>query len=423
MTATPRLQPFRPAFGPDLEARICASLILARAIRSVSQGLLVVDFTLYLNALGWSAAAIGGLLASALAVQAGLTLLAGPLSDHWGRRRFLLAYELLLIAAAALSLASTASWAIAAAAIMGGFGRGMNGAAGPFAPVEQAWLARVTPFTYRGKIFSLNTALGSFGMGLGALLAATPALWQQWLPGAAAYRPLFGVVLISALATGFLVFRLTDTRGDAAEEAISAPLRHEENRRLINIAWINALNGAGIGLVGPLMAYWFHLRFGLGPAHIGPMMATGFVATGCTALAAGRFVHRHGMVTTVVAMRSFGLLFLLLLPFAPTFTVGAVLYILRAACTRGTAGARQALNMSLVSDARRGLAATVSALSMQLPRTVGPIVAGAAFGAGYLTAPFLAAAALQGASIALYRVIFRKYEAAVSDKHRKMRSG
>jgi predicted MFS family arabinose efflux permease len=250
-------------------------------------------------------------------------------------------------------------------------------------------------------------------------------LWARWLPGADAYRPLFGIVLVSALVTGFLIYRLTDSRDHAdrgKDEVESAPLRHEENRRLINIAWINALNGAGIGLVGPLMAYWFHLRFGLGPAHIGPMMAAGFAATGCTALAAGRFVHRHGMVSTVVAMRSCGLVFLLLLPFAPTFTIGAVLYILRAACNRGTAGARQALNMSLISDTRRGLAATVSALSMQLPRTVGPIVAGAAFGAGYLTVPFLAAAALQGAYIALYRTIFRRYEIAISSRQRKGQS-
>jgi hypothetical protein len=37
-------------------------LITARAIRSVAQGALVVDFVLYLRALSWSASVIGLLL-------------------------------------------------------------------------------------------------------------------------------------------------------------------------------------------------------------------------------------------------------------------------------------------------------------------------------------------------------------------------
>ncbi|MDE2149015.1 MAG: MFS transporter [Gammaproteobacteria bacterium] len=222
----------------------------------------MVDFPLYLAALGWSGVAIGALFTAIVTFQATLTLFSHPLSDRHGRKGFLLVYETALIAAAALALASDSAWAITVAAIVGGFGRGINGAAGPFSPVEQAWLARVTPLPRRGAIFSLNTALGSLGMGLGALLAVLPSLWGGRLPSAAAYRPLFALVLAFALLTLALVATLAERRRPAPAADADVPTRPEENRRLLAIAAVNALNGAAIGLIGPLITYWFHLRYG-----------------------------------------------------------------------------------------------------------------------------------------------------------------
>ena len=47
---------------------------------------------------------------------------------------------------------------------MGGFGRGGNGAPGPFTPVEQAWLAQAFASLHRrGPVHSLNAAVGFFG--------------------------------------------------------------------------------------------------------------------------------------------------------------------------------------------------------------------------------------------------------------------
>jgi len=77
--------------------------MLARGARSLGQGALVAAFTLYLQALGWSASAIGATLSGALLVGATLTLVIGPLSDRAGRRRFLLGYEALQAAAALLT--------------------------------------------------------------------------------------------------------------------------------------------------------------------------------------------------------------------------------------------------------------------------------------------------------------------------------
>ena len=75
-------------------------------------------------------------------------------------------------------------------------------------------------------------------------------------------------------------------------------------------------------------------------------------------------------------MRLVGLGLFLALPFAPTYELAATCYVLRAAFNRGTAGARQAVGLKLVGSGRRGLAASLNAISMQVPRAIGPVIGG-----------------------------------------------
>ncbi len=400
-------------------------VMAARFARSVGQGALVVGFTLYLHALGWHATAIGGLLSAALLFGVGLTLLVGPASDRLGRKPFLLAYEGVLIASALMALGSSATWVLSLGAILGGFGRGANGAAGPFGPLEQAWLAQDLLPAQRAGVFSVNSALGFGGMAAGALLAGLPAAWGRQLPGALAYRPLFLLPLLGSAIGLVLLARAPDARrrappaapgagaastsaagaGTTARRAPSAA-RREENRQLLRLALANTLNGFGIGLVAPLMAYWFLRRFGRGPASIGPALGAGFVLAALGGLIAARIAARVGVVRTVVVMRGAGLALMLLTPFMPVFGLAAALWAARAAFNQGTLGVRQALTMGLTRRHRQGLAATVNNVSIQVPRAVGPAIAGLMLHRGWLTAPFLAAAALQLAYLVAYQRLF-----------------
>ena len=71
------------------------NLMLVNAIRSIGQGMLVVDLSLYLAALGWSTAAIGSVLAAGGLLGVGLAPVIGIYSDRWGRKPFILFSELL----------------------------------------------------------------------------------------------------------------------------------------------------------------------------------------------------------------------------------------------------------------------------------------------------------------------------------------
>ncbi len=399
---------FHSAFPADARR-----VILARMARAFGQGVWQVDFALYLHALGWGAPAIGALYTSALAVNAFATAVMGPLVDRHGSRAFLLSFEVAQMAAALLAFFSTTAAALVAATLVAGYGRGANGAAGPFAPAEQAWLSHSLPARRWGEGLSLNTALAVAGMGFGALAAALPALWAGDAIQAQDYRWLFLLPLLGALLGCALLWRAHETRAapnDDGTPRAPAPLTAEQRSNLWRLSAVNGLNGLGIGLVGPLMAYWFLLKFGAGPEKIGTIMALGFFLTTALALGAGRLSTRLGVVETVARLRLAGLGLLLLIPLMPMFWLAAVFYVLRMAINRGTVGPRQALALSLLPPERRGLAAMTNSLSMQVPRAFGPLVAGIFFHYHWLILPFVLATILQGAYILLFRHYFRRWD-------------
>ena len=390
-------------------------LIACRVGRSIGQGALVTDFALYLGALHWDAVQMGEMWMGGLIAGAALTMAAGPLSDSVGRKPFLIGYEIVQLLAAGVALATAQPAWLVFAAVTGAYGRGANGAAGPFGPVEQAWLSDCIPEGIFGSVYSLNAAAGFGGMALGSVLAALPPVWNGLLPGPLRYRPLFLLVLLGSLLSLVLLTRMRETRGKASpaappSRAEPAQQRPGAHRMLAKLVGINSLNGLAIGVIGPFMAFWFHLRYGEGPAAIGPVLALGFVLASFASVWTGWLTRRLGTTEAVVAMRLVGLVLLVAMPFMPSFALAAACYVLRAAFNRGTAGARQAVGLMLGGRDRRGFAASLNAISMQIPRALGPILGGWLLDAEMLAAPMLLAAGLQAVYLVLYGVTFRRIE-------------
>ena len=376
-------------------------LMGARGARSIAQGALVVDFALYVTKLGWSAALLGVVFALSILFAVAVTTLVGPASDRFGRKRFVLVYEAISVLAALIGLLTQATLPLAFAAVIGGFGRGANGSAGPFAPAEQSWLSGLIEKREFGTVLSINTAIGFFGMGIGAVLAG--------LIGAS--RPMFVLPLAASLIATMLLALTPDPPREAAartegHEAVSKA----ENNLLWKLAGLNILNGTGIGLSGPFISWWFAARYHAGASAIGPALAIAFAAAGIAALTTGRLTRRLGTVRAVVLMRGIGLVSLFALPFSPSFGVALVVYALRSAFNRGTAGARQAVALGLVRGERRGLAASVNTISVLLPRGIAPALAGVLFESGALAAPFLLAGLFQGAYLFIYPRVFGRHD-------------
>lgn len=411
-------------------------LIAARFLRSIAQGALGVDFTLYLSARGWSAPEVGALLMAGGLAGAALSLWVGVYSDRVGRKGFLLFYEAGLTVLTAAILLYPAAWLLILTAALFGFGRGANGASGPFAPAEQAWLAQNVPGKIRGKVFSFNAALQFWGMGIGSALAAVLPHMLPGATGAAAYAPMFVLNLLIAMINFIQIKAIAEVRpgspealreaaerkgsADAAQPlaqpdgALQPPtdeqIRRRENRALTLLTLVNMTNSLGVGIVAPLLPYWFHLKFGVGPEAIGPVYSLTFVLTGLSSLYIGRLSERIGLTKSIIVPRLIGILTLIAMPFMPYFWIAAVLYVLRSIVNRGSVGARQAFSVGLVRDARRGMASSLNAISWNVPASFGPAIGGWLIGAGSLVWPFVLASALQLAYIILFGTVLGRYE-------------
>ena len=197
-------------------------LVVSRAARSIGQGITIASFTLYLHALGYGAAAIGAVLTAGLIFGAALTAIVGPLSDRRSRRSMLLAYEFTALLAALAALFSRNESVLITAATIAGFGRGANGAAGPFAPVEQAWIAREVAGVARRHALALNATVGFLGMAAGSALALVPGTFAHGVMTLGDYQLLFSIPVAASLFA-IIVLAITD---ETASPHPSRPSHH-----------------------------------------------------------------------------------------------------------------------------------------------------------------------------------------------------
>ncbi len=400
----------------------------SKLIRAVWQGALFVLVSLYLIDLGWSPTAVGVLFSASGLLNALAGWIAGIISDRTSRRAFLLGYEAMIGLAAAALAFFDAPWLITFACLLLGFGRSQSGIPAFAAPAEQAWLAQVVDPSRRGVVFSLNAALGFFGMAAGSLVTSFVPLIGRWLPGVLAYRPYFALVAAAAALNFFLLKSAEERREVAGEEDAGAggpagdtfllqrgnvperALRREENLIMLKMALINGLNGVAVGLTSPLLVYWFNLKFGAGPEALGPVFALTYAATGLSSMWTGRLSEQIGIVRAVVTVRLVSVIALVLVPLMPNFTLASILHVFRSAFGRGSVGARRALAVNLVRNSRRGLASSINNMSMTLPHAVGPSIAGVFLDAGQLALPFFLAAAVQFLYGTFYGAAFQRYE-------------
>lgn len=391
-------------------ARDARLLVAARFFRSIAQGVLASDFALYLRACGWSGARIGSVLAAGLVVAVALTAFA-VLSDRLGRKPFLLGYQWLYVLSCVAAMLDRSTLVLAAAAVAVGFGRGANGAAGPFGALEKAWLTQGLQPPELTRVLGWNSSLGFCGMALGALLGAWPGLGHPMghIP-AAAFAPIFPLALVFSLACLGCLALARDRHQQECEPAEPARERADaqrENRHLRNLGLVNLLQGTGLGLSSPLVSYWFAVRFGLGPQQIAPLMAGSLLAGAIGAQLSIRMTRRWGLMRTLVPLRAAALLALALMPLVPGAAFAMTCFLLHKMLNRSTNPLRASVTARLVRNRRRGLAGAVTSMARTIPRSAGPLIAGSLMDSGALAAPFLLGAAFQAAYLYLYQARFR----------------
>jgi MFS family permease len=384
-------------------------LLAARALRTFGYGYLAVALGLYLQQLGFSAVGVGIVLTAAVAGSAVMNVLWALFADRLGRRRTVATMAALMVVGG-LVFAFTDRASLLVLGALTGTISATSAEVGPFVTVEQAILPQTAPAERRTWLFSLYDTLGTLAGAAGALFTGTVGLFARLgLTGASAYRPLF--VLYAGI--GLLNLVLFLGLSGAVE---SAPV--EGARRVVGlhrstgaVAKLSALFGmdafAGGFVLQSIVAYWFHVRWGLSPATLGLLFFWVGVLSGLSLLAAGWMARRFGLLNTMVFTHLPSNLLLVLVPLAPAAWLAVLLFLARMSVSQMDVPTRKSYTMAIVEPDERTAAAGVTNLARTAAGAVSPVLSGAAIAAGALALPFLVAGGLKVVYDGLVYLAFR----------------
>ncbi|MEZ5289960.1 MAG: MFS transporter [Vicinamibacterales bacterium] len=395
--------------------RDVALLFAARALRLVAYGALSVVLVFYLTGLGLTEPQVGLLLTLTLLGDTAVSLAVTTHADRLGRRRMLTVSAGLMAGAGLVFISTDAFWLLVLAATVGVISPSGQ-EVGPFLPVEQAALARAVPADARTRVFAWYTLAGALATSVGALGGGlVPAALQR-----AGTAPLdsYRWVIAGYAAIGLVLaalFQGLSREADAGPTAAAATGPgagsglwglHESRGTVTRLAALFALDAFGGGFVAQsFAAYWFHLRFGVDPATLGPIFFWANLLAGLSALLAARLAARFGLVRTMVWTHLPSNVLLILVPLMPTLPLAVAVLWARFSISQMDVPTRQSYVMAVVRPDERSAAGGVTGVARTLGAAVSPVIVGQLFARpALISLPFVIAGTLKIAyDLLLYR--------------------
>ncbi len=375
-------------------------LFAARALRMFAFGVGSVVLVLHLSAAGVRDATIGLLLSLTLLGDVAVSLVVTTRADRVGRRR-MLAVGGVLVALAGLTFATTTALPVLAAAAIIGVISPSGNEAGPFLPIEQAAVAQALPPGRRTAIFAWYQLAGALATASGALCggAGAAALQRGGVTPLRSYQALFAGYAVVGAALVLLSARLSPAvEAPVAPEAPRATLGlHRSRRVVLRLSALFALDAfAGGFVVQSFVAWWFHRRFGAGPATLGAIFFGANLLAGVSALSAAAVARRFGLLRTMIFTHLPSNLLLAAVPLAPTLPVAIGLLLLRFSISQMDVPTRQSYTMAVVTPGERAAAAGTTGIARTVGAALAPLLAGPLYASAALASlPFLVSGALK----------------------------
>ncbi|HSB90631.1 MAG TPA: MFS transporter [Anaerolineales bacterium] len=405
----------RIASGLTSDGRLLFSTRMARLF---AYGFLSVVLALYLIEVGLTEAQIGLLLTLTLVGDTAVSLWITTNADRIGRRRMLLLGAGLMVLAGLL-FAITRNFTLLLLTATVGVISPSGNEVGPFLSIEQAALTRLLPDEQRTRAFAWYNLVGSFATALGALCGGALAQGLQW----AGVGPLssYRFVVLGYAAMGLLLAALFANLSGAVEipSVTSRPSTtvrlglHRSRPMVLKLAALFSLDAfAGGFVIQSLVAYWFHLRFGVPPAVLGSIFFGANILAGLSALSAAWLAERIGLIHTMVFTHIPSNILLVLVPLMPTLPLAIAVLLLRFSISQMDVPTRQSYTMAVVSPDERSAAAGITGMARTMGASLAPVVAGPLLGHALLiNLPFFISGGLKIAYDLLLFFSFRALKA------------
>jgi MFS family permease len=375
-------------------------LFSTRIIRLFCYGFLSVVLALYLSEVGLTEGQIGLLFSFTLVGDAGISLWLTTSADRFGRKRTLILGALLMAGAGIAFVLTRNIFLLIFAAVVGVISPSGN-EIGPFLSVEQAALSQLVSDQKRTQYFAWYNLVGSFATATGALTGGwiAQALQNRGWSALESYR----VILIGYAIGGFLLLLLflnlaksieVESRQDTTKRVLGL---HRSRAVVLKLSSLFALDAfAGGLLVQSLMAFWFHIRFGVDVGVLGSIFFGANILAGISALLAVRLANRFGLINTMVFTHIPSNILLILVPLMPTLPLAITVLLLRFSISQMDVPTRQSYTMAVVAPDERSAASGVTAIARSVGASISPALTGLLFSIPILfSAPFFLSGGLK----------------------------
>ena len=355
-------------------------LFSTRVLRLFAYGSLSVILALYLAETGLTERIIGLLFSLTLVGDAGISLWLTTSADRIGRKRMLLLGSLLMVLAGVVFLLTRNVYLLTAAAIIGVISPSGN-EIGPFLSIEQAALSQLVPDRQRTKIFAWYNLSGSFATATGALVGG----WVAKILQSNGWNPLdsYRFILSGYALAGVLLFVLFLSLSPAVEAPAGAPAvqrtlgLHKSRRVVGRLSVLFVLDAFAGGLIiQSLMAYWFHLRFGVDEAVLGSLFFAANILAGVSALLAVRLAAKIGLINTMVFTHIPSSLLLMLVPLMPSLPLAIAALLARFSISQMDVPTRQSYTLAVVAPDERSAASGVTTIARSVGAAISPSLGG-----------------------------------------------
>jgi len=389
-------------------------LILINAagfLRSFGVGLMGVVLGIYLFRSGLTSVAIGFVIAVGLAGSALATALMSLGADSIGRKRFLILLSLLsAVGGIALALSPRLPVLLPMAFIGMVNGTGTDRSAA-FA-LDQAVVPGLVSDVRRTWSLAWYNVLLDGGGSLGALGAGVPLLFQREfsLSVHSSYQVMFSCYAALCLAVGALYWLLSPAV-EIVTPSTLVPIRSRiapESRRIVaRLTTLFSLDAFGGGfLTDALVAFWFFRRFGIAEQGLGVVFFVVHLLNAGSHLGAAWLARRIGLLNSMIFTHLPSSLFLMAVPFAPTFKWAVVLFLCREALVEMDVPTRQSYVAALVTPNERTFASGITNLARNVFWAVGSGVAGVIMQLFTFSAPLLVGG---GAKVAYDLLLYKSF--------------
>ncbi len=364
-------------------------------VRSFAYGFLSVVLGLYLDAIGLSTTAIGGIFTAALAGGAVMTVIITAVADSFGRKSLLTVGAALMALAGWVFAVSDDPVSLTIAAIFGTISPSGK-EVGPFLSIEQAMLPQTTQDRHRTAVFSAYNLVGSFAGALGALAVGLPSLFT--LAPVSGYRFLVWGYVLSAIVM-MVLFALLSPRMEAKTKTNGQTdkIGVQKSRSIVaKLAGLFALDAfAGGFIVQSIVAFWFYLRYEIDLNALGGIFFGTNLLAALSFLAAPAIARRIGLLNTMVFTHLPSNFLMLLVPFMPSVELAVAVLLVRHLLSQMDVPTRQSYTMAVVDADERAASAGILSVARNAGAALAPLFTGVVLASPSLGLPFLCAGGLK----------------------------